>query len=54
MPLKLMSLFTLGERNEEEFLEVVRTKLAIVPGANITIGQPIAHRIDHMLSGDKG
>ena len=45
--------FTLGERDEEAFLEDVRTKLSVVPGANITIGQPIAHRIDHMLSGTR-
>ena len=37
----------------EAFLEEVRTQLSIVPGANITIGQPIAHRIDHMLSGTR-
>ena len=31
----------------------VREKLAGVTGANITIGQPIGHRIDHMLSGTR-
>ena len=45
--------FTLNQRSKEAFLENVRTKLTIVPGANITIGQPIAHRIDHMLSGTR-
>lgn len=45
--------FTLTDRNEADFLEDVRTKLSVVPGANITIGQPIAHRIDHMLSGTR-
>jgi CzcA family heavy metal efflux pump len=29
----------------------VRDRLAIVPGMNVTIGRPIGHRIDHMLSG---
>jgi CzcA family heavy metal efflux pump len=29
----------------------LRERLAIVPGMNITIGRPIGHRIDHMLSG---
>jgi CzcA family heavy metal efflux pump len=45
--------FELKDRGKEAFLEEVRTRLTIVPGANITIGQPIAHRIDHMLSGTR-
>jgi Cu/Ag efflux pump CusA len=31
----------------------VRKKLSGISGANITIGQPIGHRIDHMLSGTR-
>ncbi|MDZ4844757.1 MAG: efflux RND transporter permease subunit [Chitinophagales bacterium] len=45
--------FVLTERSREEFLEEVREKLKGVTGANITIGQPISHRIDHMLSGTR-
>jgi CzcA family heavy metal efflux pump len=45
--------FTLKDKSKEEFFEEVRTKLSIVPGVNITLGQPIAHRIDHMLSGTR-
>lgn len=45
--------FTLKERSREEFMKEVRDKLATVSGANITIGQPIGHRIDHMLSGTR-
>lgn len=45
--------FTLTDRTKEEFLAELREKLSIVPGVNITIGQPIAHRIDHMLSGTR-
>ncbi|AXP79699.1 Cobalt-zinc-cadmium resistance protein CzcA [Mariniflexile rhizosphaerae] len=45
--------FTLDERSREEFMADVREKLAGVTGANITIGQPIGHRIDHMLSGTR-
>lgn len=45
--------FTLNGESKEQFLESVRTKLSVVPGINITLGQPIAHRIDHMLSGTR-
>ncbi|MFT5779109.1 MAG: CzcA family heavy metal efflux pump [Crocinitomicaceae bacterium] len=45
--------FTLISGSKEQFLEELRSKLAAVPGVNITIGMPIAHRIDHMLSGTR-
>ena len=45
--------FTLDERSREEFMEDVREKMAGITEANITIGQPIGHRIDHMLSGTR-
>lgn len=45
--------FDLKERSREEFMLEVRDKLSHVSGANITIGQPIGHRIDHMLSGTR-
>jgi CzcA family heavy metal efflux pump len=41
------------KRSKTKFLEELRKKLKIVPGVNITIGQPISHRIDHMLSGTR-
>jgi HME family heavy-metal exporter len=37
-------------RSKEEVYEHIRAKLAVLPVA-VSIGQPIAHRIDHMLSG---
>ena len=40
-------------RSKAEFLDALRRALTIVPGINITIGQPISHRIDHMLSGTR-
>ncbi|UTW67547.1 efflux RND transporter permease subunit [bacterium SCSIO 12643] len=45
--------FVLNGKSKEEFFEEVRHKLRVVPGVNITLGQPIAHRIDHMLSGTR-
>lgn len=45
--------FVLEDRTKDEFMEDVRLKLNSVGGINITIGQPLAHRIDHMLSGTR-
>ena len=42
--------FTLKNKSKEEFFKDVREKLSVVPGVNITVGQPIAHRIDYILS----
>ncbi len=45
--------FVLKGRHKEEFLDALRRDFSLVPGMNITIGQPISHRIDHMLSGTR-
>lgn len=45
--------FHLEERDRAEFLADVRQKLSHIKEANISIGQPISHRIDHMLSGTR-
>ncbi|RIJ47684.1 efflux RND transporter permease subunit [Maribellus luteus] len=45
--------FALDKRDAEEFMEDVRDKLAHVPGIAFTVGQPLGHRIDHMLSGTR-
>jgi CzcA family heavy metal efflux pump len=37
----------------EVVLEELRAALTAIPGTQITIGQPIGHRIDHMLSGTR-
>jgi CzcA family heavy metal efflux pump len=39
------------DRPKEEVLQEIRDKTTLMPGMNITVGQPISHRIDHMLSG---
>lgn len=43
----------MGTRSKQDFLKELRGELAGISGANITIGQPISHRIDHMLSGTR-
>lgn len=45
--------FNLAKRNRFEFLEDVRQTLAKIPGIAVTVGQPLGHRIDHMLSGTR-
>ena len=37
-------------RSREAVLADIRARLAVLPAA-VTVGQPIAHRLDHMLSG---
>jgi CzcA family heavy metal efflux pump len=44
---------TMRDRTRAEVLEEIRSRLALVPGTNVTVGQPISHRIDHMLSGTR-
>jgi len=45
--------FILKERSRDEFMNDVREKLAGVPGIAVTVGQPLGHRIDHMISGTR-
>ncbi|CAN5466575.1 efflux RND transporter permease subunit [soil metagenome] len=40
-----------SERGREEILNDIRGKLDQIPGITSSIGQPISHRIDHVLSG---
>lgn len=45
--------FILGDRSKDELLAEVREKLNAIPGIAVEVGQPISHRLDHMLSGTK-
>jgi CzcA family heavy metal efflux pump len=45
--------FILKDRNQAAFLADVRSKLSSVPGMAFTVGQPLGHRIDHILSGTR-
>ena len=43
--------FTLNNRSKEDFMNDVRAHLAAVPSVVTSVGQPLGHRIDHMVSG---
>ncbi|MEY2807415.1 MAG: hypothetical protein RIR65_1832 [Planctomycetota bacterium] len=40
-------------RTKDELLAALRADLAAIPGLQATFGQPLSHRIDHMLSGTR-
>lgn len=43
----------MGDRSKEELLAHLRGEFSGISGAQVVIGQPISHRIDHMLSGTR-
>ena len=43
----------MGDRSKEEVLADIRDRATLIPGTAVNVGQPISHRIDHMLSGTR-
>lgn len=43
--------FRLSERSKDEVMADVRKRLSSIPGVVTSVGQPLGHRIDHMVSG---
>ncbi len=43
--------FKPSQRSRAEILGDLRARLAQLPGTAVNVGQPISHRLDHMLSG---
>ena len=43
----------MGDRSKEEVLGDIRDRATLIPGTAVNVGQPISHRIDHMLSGTR-
>lgn len=40
-------------RTRDQLLDEMRRAVAVIPGVVVSFGQPISHRIDHMISGSK-
>lgn len=43
----------MGERPKSAIIADIRSKIGNFSGVNVNIGQPLSHRIDHMLSGTR-
>lgn len=45
--------FDRSGRSRDEIFDDMRARLSKIPGIAVTIGQPLGHRIDHMLTGTR-
>ena len=45
--------FKLENMKRDEFFSELRSRLNKLPGVSVEVGQPISHRMDHMLSGTR-
>lgn len=46
-----VDLFEEVDRSRDEIVAEIRQKLDILKGVSVNVGQPISHRLDHLLSG---
>ncbi len=51
VPIAHLAGFQYQGRPQSVVLEDIRDRISSIPGAAVNIGQPISHRLDHMMSG---
>jgi HME family heavy-metal exporter len=47
----MLTLDTNSGISRQEMIDQVRSRLATMKGVNLSVGQPLAHRIDHLMTG---